>query len=126
MVAKQLGSRYESGERSTAWQKLRLNISQEFVVGGYIPGNPFDALLVGYHDNAGALMFAARVRAGFTPASRRQVFKRLPQSPFVNLPMGKQGGGHRPQMLLLANAFSALLREEREQRAHLEDAFCRG
>jgi bifunctional non-homologous end joining protein LigD len=34
LVAKRLGSRYEAGERSTAWQKLRLNVSQEFVVGG--------------------------------------------------------------------------------------------
>jgi ATP dependent DNA ligase C terminal region len=79
-----------------AWQKLWLNVSQEFVVGGYSPGNPFDALLVGYYDEAGALKFAARVRAGFTPASRRQVFRRLgarvATCPFANLPMGKQGG----------------------------------
>jgi ATP-dependent DNA ligase len=51
---------------------------------------------VGYYDDAGALMFAARVRAGFTPASRRQVFRRLgppiEQCPFANLPMGKHGG----------------------------------
>ena len=77
LVAKRLDSRYEPGVRSMAWQKLRLNRSQEFVVGGYSPGNPFDALLVGYYNDAGALLFAARVRAGFTPASRRQVFRRL-------------------------------------------------
>jgi ATP-dependent DNA ligase len=70
VVAKRLGSRYEPGERSTAWQKLRLNVSQEFVVGSYSPGSPFDAVLVGYYTEAGAPMFAARVRAGFTPASR--------------------------------------------------------
>jgi bifunctional non-homologous end joining protein LigD len=67
------------------------------VVGGYSPGNPFDALLVGYYDDAGALMFAARVRAGFTPASRRQVFRHLgppiEQCPFANLPMGNTEGG---------------------------------
>jgi ATP-dependent DNA ligase len=76
--------------------KLRLNLSQEFVVGGYSPGNPFDALLVGYYDDEGALLFAARVRGGFTPASRRQVFRRLAQRivqcPFANLPMGKHSG----------------------------------
>jgi hypothetical protein len=36
------------------------------------------------------------VRAGFTPASRRQVFRRLAQPiapcPFANLAMGKHGG----------------------------------
>jgi ATP-dependent DNA ligase len=96
LVAKRLGSRYEPGERSTAWQKMRLNRSQEFVVGGYNPGNPFDASLVGYYNDAGALLFAARVRAGFTTASRRSVFRRfgtpLDCCPFANLPMGKHGG----------------------------------
>jgi ATP-dependent DNA ligase len=74
---------------------LRLNRSQEFVVGGYSPGSPFDALLVGYYQD-GVLFFAARVRAGFTPASRRQIFRRLGPAiaacPFANLPMGKHGG----------------------------------
>jgi bifunctional non-homologous end joining protein LigD len=41
-------------------------------------------------------MSAGRVRAGFTPASRRQVFRRLgarvATCPFANLPMGKHGG----------------------------------
>ena len=59
-------------------------------------GNPFDALLVGYYNDAGAPLFAARVRAGFTPASRRSVFRRLgspiDRCPFANLPMGKHGG----------------------------------
>jgi bifunctional non-homologous end joining protein LigD len=32
-VAKRLDSRYEPGQRSGAWQKMRLNQSQEFVIG---------------------------------------------------------------------------------------------
>jgi hypothetical protein len=37
------------------------------VANGDGPGNPFDALLVGYYDDAGTLMFAARVRPGSRP-----------------------------------------------------------
>jgi bifunctional non-homologous end joining protein LigD len=50
---------------------------------------------VGHYDHEGALLFAARVRAGFTPASRRQVFRLaqpVAQCPFANLPIGKHGG----------------------------------
>ena len=67
VVAKRKDSLYESGERSDAWQKLKLENQQEFVIGGYRPGsNGIDALLVGYYDDAG-LRFAGKVRAGFVP-----------------------------------------------------------
>jgi hypothetical protein len=36
LVTKRLDSRYESGLRTGAWQKMRINRGQEFVVGGYI------------------------------------------------------------------------------------------
>jgi hypothetical protein len=75
-----------------AWQKLRLLRSQELVVGGYSPGNPFDALLVGYYNDAGALLLAARMRARFTPASRRQVFRRL-GPPIAACPFAKSADG---------------------------------
>jgi bifunctional non-homologous end joining protein LigD len=35
LVAKRRDSRYEPGLRSGAWQKMRVNRSQEFVIGGY-------------------------------------------------------------------------------------------
>lgn len=56
-----------NGERSDAWQKLKLENQQEFVIGGYRPGsNGVDALLVGYYDETG-LRFGGKVRAGFVP-----------------------------------------------------------
>ena len=78
MVAKRKGSLYEPGERSDAWQKLKLENQQEFVIGGHRPAgsNGIDALLVGYHDHTG-LRFAGKVRAGFVPHLRREVFKAL-------------------------------------------------
>ena len=60
VVGKRLNSRYEPGERSGAWIKLRTNLEQEFVVGGYIPGTRgFDALLVGVYEDK-ELVFVPR------------------------------------------------------------------
>jgi bifunctional non-homologous end joining protein LigD len=101
LVAKRLDSRYEPGQRSGAWQKMRVNQGQEFVIGGYtIGGTPFDALIFGYYEK-GKLLYAARTRAGFTPAVRAQLMKRLrpletPTCPFANLPerlSGRWGQG---------------------------------
>jgi ATP-dependent DNA ligase len=42
-------SKYEPGLRSGAWQKMRVNQGQEFVIGGYTPSpKNFDALVIGY------------------------------------------------------------------------------
>ena len=95
VVAKRADSVYEPGKRSGAWSKYRVNLGQEFVVGGYTPGNPFDALIVGFFRGKD-LLFAARVRAGFVPATRRDVFAKIKglkisKCPFVNLPEAAPG-----------------------------------
>jgi ATP-dependent DNA ligase len=77
LVAKRLGSRYESGIRSGAWMKMRVNRGQEFVIGGYTLGTKtFDALIFGYYEGK-TLMYAARTRNGFTPATRLALFKKF-------------------------------------------------
>ena len=107
IVAKRRDSRYVPGERSSSWLKLKLDRQQEFVIGGYRPGtNGIDALLVGYYE-ARQLRFAGKVRAGFTPHLRRQVFAALEplhaeQCPFADLPSGKTshwGGGVTAEQL---------------------------
>ena len=40
LVAKRRDSRYQPGERSGAWLKMRVNRGQEFVIGGYTVGAP--------------------------------------------------------------------------------------
>ena len=96
LVAKRRDSRYESGERSGAWRKMRVNRGQEFVIGGYTPGTrAFDALVIGYYQE-GQLLYAARTRNGFTPALRAQVFRKFKGletdvCPFANLPEKKGG-----------------------------------
>src|SRR5499426_264229 len=66
IVAKRKDSFYESGKRTGAWVKYKVNRGQEFVIGGYTPGSPFDALIVGYYKD-GKLLYAANVRNGFVP-----------------------------------------------------------
>jgi ATP-dependent DNA ligase len=51
IVAKRKDSFYESGKRTGAWIKYKVNRGQEFVIGGYTPGNPLDAIIVGYYDD---------------------------------------------------------------------------
>lgn len=96
VVAKRRSSRYESGLRSGAWMKMRINQSQEFVIGGYTLGNPFDALIFGYYDDTGRLIYTGRTRSGFTPAVRAELtrkFRRLAIAgcPFANLPEAHAG-----------------------------------
>ena len=91
VIGKRKDSLYEAGKRTGAWVKCRVNRGQELVIGGYIPGpHGFDSLVVGYYKGKD-LMYVARVRNGFVPASRRQIFERIrhlvsPSMPFANLP----------------------------------------
>jgi bifunctional non-homologous end joining protein LigD len=91
VIAKRRGSRYDAGQRSGAWVKLKLDKQQEFVIGGYRPGNHgVDALIVGYYEGK-RLRYAGKVRAGFTPHVRREVLDTLTPldtttCPFVDLP----------------------------------------
>jgi bifunctional non-homologous end joining protein LigD len=96
LVAKRRTSVYESGLRTGAWMKMRVNRGQEFVIGGYTRGtNTFDALVFGYYEGD-KLMYVARTRNGFTPAVRAQLLRKfkgleIRECPFVNLPETKSG-----------------------------------
>ena len=96
VVAKRRRSAYAAGRRSDAWVKVRFARRQEFVIGGYKPNaTNFDSLLVGYFDGA-KLVCAGKVRSGFTPHLRIEVFRELrpleaTRCPFVNLPSTKTG-----------------------------------
>ncbi|MGC2764355.1 MAG: hypothetical protein WB607_02525 [Candidatus Acidiferrum sp.] len=54
-----------------------------------------DSIIVGYY-NESQLIYVARVRSGFVPATRRQIFAKLqplasPDCPFANLPETHKG-----------------------------------
>src|SRR5437660_9374349 len=80
VIGKRKDSPYEPGKRTGAWIKYRVNRGQELVIGGYIPGpHGFDSLIVGYYRGKD-LIYVARVRNCFVPASRRQVFEKIRQT----------------------------------------------
>jgi DNA ligase D-like protein (predicted ligase) len=91
VVGKRKDGLYESGKRTGAWIKLRINRGQEFVVGGFTPGvHGTDSVIVGYYRGED-LVYVARTRNGFVPATRRSVYEKLnslinDKCPFVNLP----------------------------------------
>jgi len=85
LIAKRRGSRYEPGRRSGSWRKVKIRRRQEFVVGGWLAGegnraSTLGALLVGYHDDAGALRYAGRVGTGFNDAELRALAEVLSAS----------------------------------------------
>jgi bifunctional non-homologous end joining protein LigD len=95
---------YQPVLRTGLWSKHRVNFGQEFVIGGYVPGtHGFDSLVIGFYRGRD-LYYAAPVRAGFVPATRREVFEQIKHlktetCPFVNLPekqAGRSGEGSRP------------------------------
>jgi DNA ligase D-like protein (predicted ligase) len=96
LVAKRRDSRYEPGQRSGAWQKMRINKGQEFVIAGYtLGGATFDALIFGYYEGS-KLLYVARTRNGFTPRLREDLLKRfrgleIAECPFANLPEARGG-----------------------------------
>jgi bifunctional non-homologous end joining protein LigD len=75
---------------------MRVNAVQELVIAGYTPSpKNLDALVIGYYQD-GKLLYAARTRNGFTPASRAELFKKgkplgIEDCPFANLPEKKAG-----------------------------------
>jgi bifunctional non-homologous end joining protein LigD len=90
IIAKRKDSVYQPGKRSRAWLKYKINKVQPFVIGGYTPGNPFDALIVGYYEGDD-LMYVAKVRNGFVPRVRREIAQKFAgleenSCPFANLP----------------------------------------
>jgi DNA ligase D-like protein (predicted ligase) len=101
VVAKRADSIYQPGLRTGLWSKYRINLGQEFVIGGYVPSNlGVDSLVVGFYRGKD-LIYASRVRAGLVPATRRDVFDRIKhlktiKCPFANLPepaAGRWGQG---------------------------------
>jgi DNA ligase D-like protein (predicted ligase) len=98
VVAKRKDSIYLPGQTPGTWQKHKTQRSDDFLIGGYIPGaHGIDQLVVGELRD-GKLHYADSVKNGFVAATRRRVFeaikgREIKLPPFVNLPEKK--GPHR-------------------------------
>jgi bifunctional non-homologous end joining protein LigD len=82
IMAKRLNSRYEPGRRTSAWRKIKNVRRQEVVIGGWQPGEGgragwIGSLLVGVHDEDGALMYSGHVGTGFTQQTLKMLGDRL-------------------------------------------------
>jgi DNA ligase D-like protein (predicted ligase) len=97
VIAKRVASQYEAGQRSGAWTKVKFQVGQELVIGGFVPegAGALASLIVGYYEGT-RLLFAGKIRAGLNPAMRRDLRVRLTPlqrlaCPFVNLPETSKG-----------------------------------
>ncbi|HEX2693961.1 MAG TPA: DNA ligase D [Gemmatimonadaceae bacterium] len=94
IIAKRVDSRYEPGNRSRNWLKLKIEFREEFVVGGYTePRNSREhigAILLGYFDN-NRFIYVGHTGGGFTRKSLEEMYKLLKpleqkKSPFEETP----------------------------------------
>jgi bifunctional non-homologous end joining protein LigD len=112
VVAKRLDSVYEPGRRSRAWLKVKNHNSQEFVIGGWLPGKgarstSLGALLIGYYESTAPdarLRYAGRVGTGLTENELRRLvgllepLRREP-SPFSPAPRVKDAVFVEPELV---------------------------
>ena len=93
VVAKRLTSTYQPGARTRDWLKIKLVEREEFVIGGWLPGEggregQIGSLAVGRYDDTGALRYCGGVGTGFTQSMLRDLEGllqpiRRADSPFV-------------------------------------------
>jgi bifunctional non-homologous end joining protein LigD len=88
LIAKASDSVYES-RRARAWVKLKVTMEQEFVIGGFTPGerDTFGSLALGFYEN-GKLVYCGNVGTGFTEKILRDLLERMqarlvPKMPFL-------------------------------------------
>ena len=107
VVGKRKDSVYTS-RRSADWIKLKIQLRQEFVIGGYTPPKGsragLGALLLGVHDAEGKLQYAGKVGTGFDDKILCNLKARLSKlhsdrSPFAGLSAFVKGQWVKPQLL---------------------------
>jgi bifunctional non-homologous end joining protein LigD len=101
VVSKRADAAY-SGTRNSDWLKSKCLHEQELVIGGYtLPGKGkaggpgIGALLLGYHDDAGKLIYAGRTGTGFTQKFAATLRKRLHPLEVAKAPFAAVAGDAR-------------------------------
>ncbi|HEX8942449.1 MAG TPA: DNA ligase D [Gemmatimonadaceae bacterium] len=81
VIAKRADAPYDVGKRSRAWLKLKIEQRQEFVVGGWTEPRKsrahLGALLLGYYDADGNLVYAGHTGTGFSQRSLLETYRKL-------------------------------------------------
>ena len=86
VVAKHRQSPYVPGQRSPFWLKVKAVKSDDFVVIGWTGDRPFDALVVGYHED-GRLLPCGTVGGGYDDETAAAVRDRLAELASVDSPL---------------------------------------
>ena len=80
LIAKRADAPYRAG-RSRDWLKFKCETNQELVIGGFTDPQrsriAFGALLLGYYDSAGRLVYAGKVGTGFDTKTLRSLHGEL-------------------------------------------------
>lgn len=93
IISKRRAKPYQAG-RSSDWLKVKCTLIEEFVIGGFSAPTGartgLGALLVGYHDANGQLIYAGKVGTGFNQRTLHQLHAKLSRittekSPFADL-----------------------------------------
>jgi bifunctional non-homologous end joining protein LigD len=113
IMAKDRRSTYQPGNRSMAWQKIKVRPEQELVVGGWATGLgsavDLGALIVGVYED-GHLRYAGKIGAGFNDARRKELLAAMAPlaadgSPFVSPPpraVAKNAHWLHPELVIRA------------------------
>ena len=113
ILSKRADSRYSSG-RTADWIKIKCIHEQEFVIGGFtLPSNGIHgigALLLGYFNDAGQLVYAGRTGTGFTQKSHKSIRDQLDSIrtralPFADIPAVARRGAIwvKPELVAQVN-----------------------
>jgi bifunctional non-homologous end joining protein LigD len=91
IVAKKRASRYEMGKRSNSWLKIKTQLSEEFVIGGYSEGlgsraATFGALLLGTVGESGKLTYVGHVGSGFDDQTLEEYREKFAALETTNMP----------------------------------------
>jgi ATP-dependent DNA ligase len=74
-LSQKTGRVIEPGRRGGLWVKRRINLSQEFVISGYVPSHlGIDSVVIGFYRDK-QLRYAARVRDRLRAADQRAVVR---------------------------------------------------
>jgi bifunctional non-homologous end joining protein LigD len=94
VILKQLDSHYAPGKRTGTWLKVKNVGRQEFVIGGWQPGEgrrggSLGALLIGYYEDDGTLRYGGKVGTGFSDEDLKTLTERLQPLARRSSPFGK-------------------------------------
>jgi DNA ligase D-like protein (predicted ligase) len=99
LIAKRADARYLGG-RSRDWLKFKCENAQELVVGGYTDPRRsrvgFGALLLGYYDQDGGLVYAGKVGTGFDTRTLHGLHARLSELEQDGSPFNSASGQAKP------------------------------